>query len=437
MTTPSLPEAAAPPVPPSAPPPVPAASAPPWARLLRAPVAPETWRGLSALLVGGVVLWVPFAVVLVLLAASLGLAIVWLGIPLLVGTLLTTSVVARVERARLRAALGLAVAGPEYRRAPRGAGLHRRMFAVIRDGRRWREVAYVLAAAPLSTLAAALVLALAAGGLALLPVPWVVHADLPALVRLLAVPAGLAALYLAAAAAQAGAWALGRAAAVSLGQGRAEVLTRRVEELTTSRTEMVSAADDERRRIERDLHDGAQQRLVALSVELGLAKRGATADPSAAAALDHAQTEVRETLRELRDVIRGAHPAVLSDRGFDAALSALAARCPVPVTVRVADPEVVEGLPVPVQTAAYYVVAETLTNLTRHSGATSATLTAECLGPVLRLRVTDDGHGGAREVPGGGLAGLRSRVEALDGTFRLVSAAGQGTSIEVALPCAS
>jgi len=216
----------------------------------------------------------------------------------------------------------------------------------------------------------------------------------------------------------------------------------RADHLATTRTRAVGAADDDRRRIERDLHDGAQQRLVALGVELGTAKRAAATDPdAAAAALDHAHREIKETLSELRDLVRGIHPAVLTDRGLDAALSAIAARHPVPVTVEVPDPAALSAASPGAQAAAYFVTAEALTNSARHSGATRVHVVAGigsgASGAVLRLEVVDDGRGGATASPGGGLDGLRSRVEALDGTFRLDSPAGRGTRIMVEVPCAS
>ncbi|MFI2102783.1 sensor histidine kinase [Isoptericola sp. NPDC019693] len=217
--------------------------------------------------------------------------------------------------------------------------------------------------------------------------------------------------------------------------------------LAETRSQAVASADSERRRIERDLHDGAQQRLVALGVELGVARRAADRDPAtAAAALEHAHDEVKGTLAELRDLVRGIHPAVLSDRGLDAALSALAARSPVPVRVDVqtdltaADPAA--------QAAAYFVVAEALTNVAKHAQASSVVVRAQIVdhrddpagaGPAARLRVVveDDGKGGAEPAPGSGLAGLRGRVAALDGAFDLISPPGAGTRLTVEVPCAS
>ena len=159
-------------------------------------------------------------------------------------------------------------------------------------------------------------------------------------------------------------------------QARAAQAEGRAVQLTETRTAAVGAADEERRRIERDLHDGAQQRLVALGVELGAARRKASSDPEAAAALEHAHREVKETLAELRDLVRGIHPAVLTDRGLDAALSALAARSPVPVRVDVPDPPSLNRASTSAQAAAYFVVAEALTNAAKHASATAVTVQA-------------------------------------------------------------
>jgi signal transduction histidine kinase len=193
---------------------------------------------------------------------------------------------------------------------------------------------------------------------------------------------------------------------------------------------MVAAADAERRRIERDLHDGAQQRLVALAMTLGRAK--ATEDPLAARELlDAAHRESKAALAELRSLARGIHPAVLTDRGLDAALSALAARCPVPVAVAVDLPR--RAAPA-VEAIAYFVVAEALTNVAKHSHASRASLCVAIEGGELAIEVSDDGRGGARP-DGGGLTGLRDRVRAVDGTLLLVSPEGEGTTLRVELPC--
>ena len=219
-----------------------------------------------------------------------------------------------------------------------------------------------------------------------------------------------------------------------LGRTRRQGLVTRVGDLERSRSRMVVAADSERRRIERDLHDGAQARLVSVAMELGRAKARFADDPEGARALlEQAHEEAKEALVELRSLVRGVHPPVLSDRGLDAALSGLAALCPVPVTVTV---DMAQRPPSPTEAVAYFVVAESLTNIAKHSAATSATVDVRSDGSTLRARVSDNGRGGAQ--PGGaGLTGLADRVQAVDGRLRIDSPPGGPTVIEVELPCES
>jgi signal transduction histidine kinase len=211
-------------------------------------------------------------------------------------------------------------------------------------------------------------------------------------------------------------------------------LTERVETLTSSRAGAVDAQAAELRRIERDLHDGAQARLVALAMDLGMAREKLATEPADAEALMvEAHEKAKRALVELRDLARGIHPAVLSDRGLDAALSALAAGSPVPVDV---DVEIDERLPPAIEGAAYFVVAESITNAAKHSGASAVRLHVAREGGALVVEVADDGAGGA-DAGGNGLRGLRSRVEALDGRLSVASPSGGGTLVRAELPCAS
>jgi signal transduction histidine kinase len=214
-------------------------------------------------------------------------------------------------------------------------------------------------------------------------------------------------------------------------------LERRNRELTRTRSQAVAAAEAERRRIERDLHDGAQQRLVALAMDLGMARQKLASDPSAAEALlAEAHDEAKQALTELRDLARGIHPAILTERGLDPAVSALAARCPVPVTV---DVQLPERPAVAAESAAYFVVAEALTNIAKHAFATWAEVWARREGDLLIVTITDDGVGGAEltEHGGTGLAGLRNRVAALDGRLIVASRPASGTIIRAELPYSS
>jgi signal transduction histidine kinase len=213
-----------------------------------------------------------------------------------------------------------------------------------------------------------------------------------------------------------------------------EALRRDNERLRGSRSAAIELEASELRRIERDLHDGAQQRLVMLAIDLSLAEDKIETDPAAAKVLvAEARDQARLALGELRDVVRGAAPAILLDRGLAAALSAVASRSPIPTYV---DSTLAQGerLPHGVERAAYYVVSEALTNVAKHGHATRCAVRLIRQPGWLFVEIRDDGSGGATLVPGGGLAGLRDRVEALDGRLELLSPIGGGTIIRVSLP---
>jgi signal transduction histidine kinase len=208
---------------------------------------------------------------------------------------------------------------------------------------------------------------------------------------------------------------------------------RRMRELETSRTAAVDSAEAERRRIERDLHDGAQQRLVSLAMNLGAARERMATDPEGGLALvTQAHEEAKAALEELRGLVRGVHPVILEDRGLDAALSAIVARSPVPVELHV---DVPIRPSAPVESTAYFVVAEALTNVARHARATRAWVSIVRAGGRLIVEVRDDGVGGVDEAVGTGLHGLRARVAALEGTMRVISPLGGPTTLLVELPC--
>ena len=212
------------------------------------------------------------------------------------------------------------------------------------------------------------------------------------------------------------------------------VRRRQEEELRASRARLVEAADEARRKLERNLHDGAQQRLVALSVSLRLAESRLRTDVDAAAGiLGGAREELTHALEELRELARGIHPAVLTDRGLGAAIEALVSRSPVPVETNI--PET--PLPAAVEAAAYYVVAEALTNVVKYGHATSAEVSVETIDGHVRVTVTDDGIGGADPSQGSGLRGLSDRVEALEGRLVVVSPRGNGTTVRAEIPIAS
>ncbi|MGY0061954.1 histidine kinase (plasmid) [Streptomyces sp. LZ34] len=324
--------------------------------------------------------------------------------------------------------------------------MQRRRFKALLDvdipgqARRGRQLRYNLLIGPAIACGAVLAWSFALAGLAAATV-FIWSAPVPG--RLKFLPNATAAGYLTAGGVALLAlayWLTGalvrldvRAATALLGPDPAKVLERRVEDLTERRAGTVDAADAERRRIERDLHDGAQQRLVSMAVNLGLAKATLGDLPEEARkVIDEAHREAKEAIEELNNLVRGLHPAVLDDRGLDAALSGIAARAPLPVRLHVDIP----GRPVPtVEAVAYFVVSESLANVTKHAQATGAEVTVVRTGDILRVVIADDGVGGADPAQGSGLAGLVGRVGSVDGTFDLSSPRGGPTVITVELPC--
>jgi signal transduction histidine kinase len=350
---------------------------------------------------------------------------------------------AQAERRRIARSLGYQVSSP-YRRLPPGAKLAR---ARAEDPAAWRDLAYLLFLVPVGATEFASVVAAFVFLVGTITLPaWLFIAfpegaslwqevqidTLPEalIVAVVALPVSVLAGYLLITGLSQAHIALGRAL---LGPSRRARLAERVEELTESRSRVIAATLAERRRIERDLHDGAQQRLVSLALELGMAREKMATDPVVARKLlEEAHGEAKRALAEIRDLVRGIHPAVLSDRGLDAAISALADRCPVPVEVDVE----LDGRPPEVaETTAYFVVAETLANVAKHSGASWARVAVWRV-PEDRLvvEVADDGRGGADPEAGTGLAGLQDRLAALDGRLFVESPAGGPTRVRAELP---
>jgi signal transduction histidine kinase len=216
-----------------------------------------------------------------------------------------------------------------------------------------------------------------------------------------------------------------------LGPGQQARLQAEVAEQRLRRRLTLEAAEAERRRIERDLHDGAQQRLVSLAMNLGRARQKFASDPASAEQLVvEAHNEAKQALGELRTLARGIHPAVLTDRGLEPALNALVARVPVPVTLEAETPR----LPGPVESAAYFVVSEALANVAKYASATQASVGADCRGSTLRVEVGDNGVGGADGSRGSGIRGLQDRVAALGGRVTIDSPPGQGTLVVAEIP---
>jgi signal transduction histidine kinase len=225
------------------------------------------------------------------------------------------------------------------------------------------------------------------------------------------------------------------AASMALENARLQAeLRANLEELRGSRGRVIEAADFERRRLERDLHDGAQRRLVTLSMSLGMLEHRLDGDPEARALVTEARREAAGSLQELRDIAHGIHPAVLTSHGLAVALESLVATAPVPVGVAV---ELEERLPSTAEVAAYYLICEALTNTAKHAHASSASVAVRREPDRVVVEIDDDGVGGADTAGGSGLRGLADRVEALEGSLRVVSLAGEGTHLRAEIPCAS
>jgi signal transduction histidine kinase len=357
-----------------------------------------------------------------------------------VAALVLVPVLTRVQCHRLRSA-GVDVPPPR-RSVPLSPGV---LLAGLRAQSTWRQVAYHLLAGPLIACAAIVAVGVwvtsAVFGLIYayawaLPTASAFHRDsygatAPPFGPLLTL-AGLAGLLIAPFLTSLVASLDARAGRALLGPSRAEELEHRVEQLTQTRAGVVDAADAERRRLERDLHDGTQQRLVSLAINLGMARAQAGTAEQARQAIAEAHEEAKAALAELRDLIRGLHPAVLEDRGLDAALSGIIARTPLPVRLTVD----MDRRPAPViEAVAYFVVSEGLANIVKHAQATEAAVFVQRSGGRLHVIVTDDGVGGADPARGTGLAGLARRAASVDGTFEIDSPPGGPTLLTVDLPC--
>ncbi|MEU6001204.1 MULTISPECIES: sensor domain-containing protein [unclassified Streptomyces] len=363
----------------------------------------QTWKEIAHLLVNLPLGVAGFVYVVATLATGGALAVTVVGLPLLAGALLGARLLGRAERARARKLLGLRIDEPSPMPKQRGHGFFSWLWSSLKDPVGWRTMLYSFMRLPWGVLTFAVTLV---GLFVLWPV-------LPYLVR--------------------GLTNADRAMVRGL-LSPSDELERRIVELESDRGVVVDTAAADLRRIERDLHDGAQARLVALAMGLGLAKEKlleGQADDTVAAMVDEAHGEVKLALQELRDLARGIHPAVLTDRGLDAALSSLAARCTVPVKVTADLPHrpaaAIEGI-------AYFTVSELLQNVSKHSGARSASVDVWRADQRLLIQVGDDGRGGASLDGGTGMAGLADRLGAVDGLFVIESPQGGPTTITAELP---
>jgi len=413
----------------------------PWRRPGR------VWRALCHVVTGlplGIVTFVP---TIVLLALGAGLLVTFfLALPVVWLLFVLAHALAELDRSRSNSLVDAGIHPPRH--PPLSGSWWHRLRQRATSRTRWKQVAHHLLLLPLAAVFISLTMAAWCGSIALIGMPAYVD-ELPggsAKFWLFEVSAGLAA-WAAAAVGAVGVLAVApwttlamsrlqvAMARALLGPSRDEVLAAQVTRLESSRTAAVDSAEAERRRIERDLHDGAQQRLVALAAGLGAARERLADDPEAGRVMvAEAHEEAKAALKEIRDLVRGIHPVILEDRGLDAALSAVVARAPVPVAL---DVRVDPRPPAAVESAAYFVVNEALTNVARHAQATRAAVAIVRAGDRLVLDIRDDGVGGADASRGTGLQGLRERVAALGGTMHVISPEGGPTSISVELPCGS
>ncbi|MFG2111502.1 sensor histidine kinase [Streptomyces sp. NPDC048718] len=416
---------------------------------LSAPFERRTWRAVGYVLTGFPLSVAAFCLAITFLSTGAGLLVTFLGIPVLAAGLALCRGIGAVERARARALLGVDVRAPEPARGRTGSPLGW-MIATLKSGASWRHMLYCLLHFPWAVVTFVVTVTLWSVSWALATYPlwqWVfpayvgqdgiqlygdgthgLYVDTPFEVGV-ASGLGFCLVFLSP-------WVL--RGLVSVDRAMVSVLlgpsplASRVTELESDRGVVVDTAAADLRRIERDLHDGAQARLTALAMDLGLAKDRIADDPlTAAAMVDEAHGEVKLALQELRDLARGIHPAVLTDRGLDAALSSVAARCAVPVQVDVDLP----ARPAPaIEGIAYFAVSELLQNVSKHARARHAWVDVWRTDDRLMLQVRDDGVGGAAPVAGHELARLMARLDAVDGVLAVDSPAGGPTTITAELP---
>ncbi|MGW0419286.1 sensor histidine kinase [Streptomyces sp. NPDC003015] len=416
---------------------------------LRAPFEGRTWREFGYVLLSLPISILMFTYAVTMISLGAGLLVTFLGIPVFAAGLAGCRGLGALERARARGLLGLEVGDPEPLRIGK-SGFMAWMGAVLKSGTSWRTLLYSVLQLPWAVFSFVVAVNFWVYGWALLTYPlwfWVfpayagqdglqlygdethhIYLNNPFEIGVTALVGLLFTLSTP--------WIVRALTTVDrvmvhglLGPTR---LSARVVELESDRGVVVDTAAADLRRIERDLHDGAQARLVALAMDLGLAKEKLTEDPQAAARMvDEAHGEVKTALQELRDLARGIHPAVLTDRGLDAALSSVASRCTVPVQVEVDLP----SRPAPaIEGIAYFTVSELLQNISKHSRATFAAVDVWRVEDRLLLQVVDNGVGGADVSSGSGLAGLAERLDAVDGILVVDSPAGGPTRVTAELP---
>jgi signal transduction histidine kinase len=382
-------------------------------------------------------MWLIVLFVLIVVGASL--AVIVVGVGLLGFTYELSRFGANTERVRAALVLGAPISRPPRPRSQ--GGLLRRVRAEISDRSGWKDFGYMLLLGPVGIVAGGIAIVLWSVVLACVAAPAVAVAapsgsplgDASALVLAGVCVGGILLAVVALAVTRGLAIGMATMATWLLAPDERAILAARVDTLEATRAAAVESADARLRRLERDLHDGAQHRLAYIAMELDRARSKLREDPDTASELlGRAHEESKRAMSDLRDLVRGIHPSVLTDRGLDAAVSGLAERCPVPVEVEV---RLDRRPPAAVETAAYYVIAEALTNVGKHAVAHRAWVEVGRIGGLLVIEVRDDGRGGASRTPGSGLEGLAQRVEALDGSLTISSPPGGPTVVRAQLPC--
>ena len=416
---------------------------------LLSPIHPATWYANAAIGVGLFVGVFAFAVIGAFASAGIASLVAGVGVLFIALGIEASRVVARIERSRVTLGDRERLLAHPYR--PFRGNVLSLLRAEFADENRWRDVLYVAVNLPLVVIEFVVIVTVWTISLSLLTMPvWydsVAATTLPQVLGVLAghdaptvvirTLTGLALLPVAASLSQL-VMALHRAVVAGLlCTSESRELRRQVETLKESRSAVLDVEASELHRIERDLHDGAQQRLVMLTIDLGLASERIDSDPAAAKQLVlDGQEQARQALSEIRDLVRGIAPSILVDRGLVPALSSIAGRGPVPTVVRSELPAG-ERLPAAIERAAYFVVAEALANVAKHSGARGCEVRCRREDSRLTVEVSDDGAGGAAIEPGGGLAGLVGRVAGVDGTLTVTSPAGGPTLIRAEFPVAA
>ena len=389
------------------------------------------------------VLW--FSVFTTLVATGASLLITLVGLPILTATFYLARAAAHLERQRARVFLDTDIESP-VRKPPKSNGLWHRLVAPLADRTTWKELVYLWLVQPVQSVVNFTVAVTAwAVPLWAITLPFYATYAPPELwsdeeintwseIIPIAI-VGLVLLPLVPRIIHGFARADAAVARWGLSPSKTKALEERIDSLRETQARSVDIAMADRRQIERDLHDGAQQRLLSLGMDLGMALEKFDSDPAAARALvGDAHQELQRAIAELRNLARGIHPAVLTDRGLDAALSALTARSPIPVHL---DVQLRERPPASVEATAYFIVAEALANAAKHARANAVDVRVRSVGDKLYVVVADNGVGGADEHAGGGLVGLADRASSVEGSFQISSPQGGPTILTAELPCAS